>query len=281
MKTLTASISLIALAVTGLSTPAVAQTAKNQAPKTETMKKNALDAPAGMREVKTTARDYWGDWGIDLAQMDKSVKPGNDFYEYVNGTWLKNFQIPADRARYGSFSLLAEKSEQRVRNIIDGLAAEKPDISTLNGKVAAYYSAYMDTAAINAAGIGPVQPQLTVINAIETRSDLAKVFGETGFSSPFGGYVDIDSKEPDKYTFYMTQSGLGLPDRDYYLKDTEKNLEIRAAYKKYLAFLLGKAGYSDATAAADSVYALEEDNSQAALGPRRRAQPRPHVQQGR
>ena len=252
MKTLTASISLIALAATSFAAPAFAQA------EAASTTQPAAQADTRSREVKTTARDYWGDWGIDLSEMDKTVDPGNDFYEYVNGKWLQNFQIPADRARYGSFSLLAEKSEQRVRNIIDDLAAEKPDVATLNGKIAAYYNTYMDVDAINAAGLAPVQPQLAVIKNISSRDDLAKVFASTGFSSPFGGYVDIDSKEPDKYTFYMSQSGLGLPDRDYYLVDSEKNLEIRAAYKKYLAFLLGKAGYSDADTAADSVYALEE-----------------------
>ncbi len=226
-----------------------------------TMSAAAAAQPAedtNTREVVTTAKDYWGDWGIDLTQIDKNVDPGDDFYEYVNGEWLKNFEIPADRARYGSFSLLAEKSEQRVRYIIEDLAAEKPDANTLPGKIAAYYNAYMDVNAINAAGLSPVSGMMDEIYAAKTREDLARLFGQPGFSSPFGGYVDIDSKQPDKYTFYITQSGLGMPDRDYYLKDTEKNLEIRAAYKEYLAFLLGKAGYADPTASAEAVYSLEK-----------------------
>ncbi len=245
MKIFTITASALALSVTGLSAPALANT-DDAATETQT------------REVKTTARDYWGDWGIDLSQMDTSVKPGDDFYAFVNGTWLKEFEIPADRARYGSFTLLAEKSEQRVRNIIEGLAAAQPDPSTLEGKVAAYYNAYMDVDAINAAGLAPIQGHMDKIDAATTRADLARLFASPGFASPFGGFVDIDSKETDKYIFYITQAGLGLPDRDYYLKDTEKNVEIRAAYKEYLAFLLGKAGYADTAAAAEAVYSLEK-----------------------
>ncbi|WP_164115802.1 M13 family metallopeptidase [Sphingorhabdus sp. Alg239-R122] len=244
MKLFTITASALALSAAGMSTAAYANT-------------NESETATETREVKTTARDYWGDWGIDLGQMDASVKPGDDFYAFVNGKWLNEFEIPADRSRYGSFTLLAEKSEQRVRNIIEGLAAAKPASSTLEGKVAAYYNAYMDVDAINAAGLAPVQGHLGKIYAASSREDLAKLFASPGFASPFGGFVDIDSKQTDQYAFYITQAGLGLPDRDYYLKDTEKNLEIRKAYKEYLTFLLGKAGYEDPAAAAESVYGLE------------------------
>ena len=240
---LTRTIALSALAV-ALSTPALA---KDSA---------AADTASSEADI-TTARDYWGDWGINTDYVNPAVKPGDDFYAYVNGKWLDSFQLPADRARYSSFTLLSEKSEHRVRSIIEELAAEKPDPTTLKGKVAAYYNAYLDTDAINAAGLAPAQPYLEPIYAANSMEDIARLFGTPGYSSPFGGYVDVDSKKTDQYGVYMTQSGLGLPDRDYYLVDTENNLKIRQAYKDYLAFLLGKLGYQDPEAAAKSVFALE------------------------
>ncbi len=209
------------------------------------------------REVVTVSRDDWGDFGLDLASMNDAVTPGDDFFSYVNGTWFDQFEIPADRTSYSSFSLLHEKSEQRVRFIIDDLAGAKPDPATLEGKVAAFYNAYLDTDAIEAAGMTPAQPYLDKVAAVSTRADLAKLFATPGYTSPVAGWVDVDSKDTDNYIYYMTQGGLGLPDRDMYLEDSEKNLEYRKAYKAYLALLLGKAGYPDAAVWAERVYDLE------------------------
>ena len=208
-------------------------------------------------DIVTATPDQWGDWGIDLTTQDLSVAPGDNFYRFMNGTWLNEFEMPADRSRYGSFSLLAEKSEQRVRGIIENLARAAPSPDTLEGKVAAIYNAYMDTDAIEAAGLAPVEPMLAKVAAIETREDLAAVFAETGFSAPIGGWVDIDSKQTDQYIFYVTQAGLGMGDRDYYLKDTEKNLEYREAYTAMLTSLLTEAGYDDPAAGAEAIYGLE------------------------
>lgn len=215
------------------------------------------------RKVVTTSRDDWGSFGIDQASMDTNVHPGEDFYKYVNGTWLEEFEIPADRTRYGAFTLLREKSEQRVKFIIDDLAEAKPDAATLEGKVAAYYNAFMDTDAIEAAGLTHAQPYLDRIAGIETREDLADVFAANGFSAPIGGWVDVDSKNTEAYTFYLNQGGLGMGDRDYYLVDSDRNLELRAAYKTMLTSLLSTAGYAEAEAAADSVIALETELAKA------------------
>ena len=207
--------------------------------------------------LELSAADYWGDWGVDLTLRDETVDPGDDFYTYANGKWLDSFVIPSDRTRDGAFTLLAEKSEQRVLNIIQELAEAEPDPSTLEGKVASVYNAYMDTSGIEAAGLAPATPYLSKIEGLSSREDLAKLFAATGYSSPIAGWVDVDSKQTDQYIFYVTQSGLGIGDRDYYLTDSEKNLEIRAAYKTMLATLLTEAGYDDPEAAADRVIALE------------------------
>lgn len=262
MNKLLGAASVLALALSSaVAAPAMAQTTANplSAPPQDTL----IDAEESAEDgVQTTARDYWGEWGVDTSLVKDSVNPGDDFYAYVNGKWLDSFEIPADRSRYGGFTILAEKSEQRVKKIIDELAAAQPDPATLEGKIAAYYNAFMDVEAINAAGLAPVQQHMDVIMGIQTRADLANAFATVGLSSPMTGWVDVDSKKTDEYIFYVTQSGLGLPDRSYYLEDSEKNLETRAGYKNYLSFLLGKAGYEDPDAAAEAVYALERQIAQ-------------------
>ncbi|MEQ9314621.1 MAG: M13 family metallopeptidase, partial [Henriciella sp.] len=222
-----------------------------------------VEPPAEEREVVTVSRDDWGDFGIDLASMNTNVRPGDDFFAYVNGAWYDEFEIPADRTNYSSFTLLREKSEQRVKFIIDDLAEAEPDPATLEGKIAAYYNAYLDTDAIEAAGVTPAQPYLDKIAAVSTREDLARIFATPGYSSPVAGWVDVDSKDTENYIFYITQGGLGLPDRDMYLDDTEKHLEYRAAYMDFLALLLEEAGYPDPGQWAEAVYDLEHKIAEA------------------
>ncbi|HIG20981.1 MAG TPA: M13 family peptidase [Henriciella marina] len=218
---------------------------------------------ASQRVVETTSPDYWGSWGIDTGHMDSEVRPGDNFFMHVSGNWFDEFELPADKTRYGAFDLLREKSEQQTRFIIEDLAAEEPPIDTAEGKVAAFYNAYMATDAIEAAGMAPAQPYLDQIAAIDSREALAGVFMSPGFSSPINGFVWVDDKNPDDYIFQMSMGGLGLPDREYYLKDDEKSVEIRAKYEELLTFLLGKAGYDDAAAKAADVLALETQLAQA------------------
>ena len=223
----------------------------------------STDAAKEERVVETASRDDWGEFGLDLYSMDTSVEAGDDFFRHVNGTWYDEFEMPADRTRYGSFSLLREKSEQRVKFIIDDLAETKPDPATLEGKVAAYYNAFVDTDAIETAGLAPAQPYLDQISAIESIDDLAATMASIGFSSPIAGFVDVDSKDTENYIFYVTQAGLGLPDRDMYLTDDGKNVETREGYLTYLTFLLEQAGYEDGAEAAGRVLALETEIAKA------------------
>lgn len=220
-------------------------------------------AAASQGVVETTSPDYWGSWGIDTGLMDSEVRPGDNFFMHVSGDWFDEFELPADKTRYGAFDLLREKSEQQTRFIIEDLAAEEPPIDTAEGKVAAFYNAYMATDAIEAAGMTQAQPYLDKIAAIDSRESLANVFMSPGFSSPINGFVWVDDKNPDDYIFQMSMGGLGLPDREYYLKDDEKSVEIRAKYEELLTFLLGKAGYEDAAAKAADVLALETRLAQA------------------
>ncbi len=216
-----------------------------------------------VRVAKPTSRDDWGEFGLDLASVDATVHPGDNFFKHVNGTWLNEFEMPADRTRYGSFTLLREKSEQRVKFIIDDLAAEKPDAATLEGKIASLYNAFMDETEIEAAGLAPVQPYLDTIAAMETREDLARVFAKVGYASPVGGGVSIDAKDTEQHIFYMSQSGLALGDRSYYLSDDEKNQEVRDGYVEFLTIMLDEAGYDDPADGAARVLALETEIAKA------------------
>jgi putative endopeptidase len=158
---------------------------------------------------------------------------------------------------------LADKSEARVKKIIEELAARAPDADTLEGKVATFYTAYLDSDGIEKRGLAPVQSYLKQIQEIENRTDLAQAFGTLGFASPLGGWVDIDSKDTENYIFYITQSGLGLPDRDIYLSDDGENEVTREGYLKYLTVLLAAAGYAEPDIIAARVLALETDIARA------------------
>ena len=247
---LLASAAALALAACG---------AQNTSQTTETGEQTA----ATERVVETSSRDDWGAFGLDLYSIKADVHPGDDFFNHVNGTWYDEFEIPSDQTRYGSFTLLREKSEQRVKFIIDDLAAAKPDPATLEGKVAAFYNAFVDTDAIEAAGMAPVQPYLDQIDAIETKEDLARAFATVGFSSPIGGGVSIDAKKTDENIFYIFQSGLGLGDRSYYIVDDEKNQEIRDGYIAFLTTVLEAAGSVDPADGAARILALETQIAEA------------------
>ena len=214
-------------------------------------------APAVSRQVETTSPDFWGEWGVDLSAMNRDVAPGDDFFRYVNGTWYDEFELPADKVRYGAFDLLREKSEQQIRFIIEDLAQETPPLDTPAGKVAAMYNAFLDTEAIETAGLTPLQPHFDRIDAIDSREALAEAFGTVGFASPIGTYVGTDDKDPETYILHLYISGLGLPDREYYLKDDATSEDIRAAYVDYLLTLLEAAGEADPDATAANILALE------------------------
>lgn len=230
----------------------------------------AADAPeaapeTGPRKYPTpeglllSAPDSWGDWGVDMTAFKPGIRPGDDFNTYVNGTWIETIEIPPDRSRYGNFDLLREKSEQRVRLIIEDLARQEPAIDTAEGKIGAYYTAFLDMDAINAAGLAPAKPYFDQIDAIASIEDLTRLTATIGFASPISGFVFVDDKDPDTYIFQMGLAGLGLPDRDYYLKTDEKSAEQRAKYVELLTTLLGKAGYADPASAAADVMAFETE----------------------
>jgi putative endopeptidase len=197
-------------------------------------------------------------WGLDLAARDPSVRPGDDFFRYADGRWLDTHQIPADRTRWGSFEELAELSEQRVHDIIESLPKDAPEGSNAQ-KVSDYYRSYLDTAAIEAQGLTPARAGLETIAAAKTRKDLIRIMGrpDLGLGLPLRLSITTDQKDPDRYMVTIQQSGLGLPDRDYYLKDDAVYSALRSKYATHIEHMLTLAGVAAAGAAAQSILELE------------------------
>jgi len=199
--------------------------------------------------------------GIDLTALDPAVRPQDDLYAHVNGRWVAEHEIPADRAVDGSFRALHDQAEEQVRDIIveAGAAAEATGVQA---QIGALYASFMDTDAVEAAGVEPLRPDLDAIEQATTREALTEVLGtlqRTGAAGGTGFWVDNDAKDPERYVVYLYQAGLGLPDESYY-RD-EQYASVLAAYQPHVARMLRLGGWSadDAAAqdAAARVVALE------------------------
>ncbi|HEX8936916.1 MAG TPA: M13 family metallopeptidase [Sphingomicrobium sp.] len=202
------------------------------------------------------AKPAYGDWGYDSAAMDSSVKPGDDFWAYVNGTWDRKTRIAADRASAGPFVTLSDGAEKDVRQIVEQLGGEA-NRDHLGQQVGDFYSSFLDTAAIEAAGTEPLKPYLAQINAAKTRAQLLSLFVKPGFASPIDLGLDADFKNPNKYSAFAGQARLGMPSREYYLDDSAKMKAHRAAYRDYIVTIEKLAGLPGGEAAADRIIALE------------------------
>ncbi|HEX4106429.1 MAG TPA: M13 family metallopeptidase [Rhizomicrobium sp.] len=205
-------------------------------------------------------KPQFGQFGVDLSAMDKSVKPGDNFFLYTNGNWLKTAVIPPDRSQTGSFQDLQILSETRMRAIVDDLE-KKPyaQLTPEEKKLRDLYDAFEDTAAIEADGLKPVQKDLNYLAGLRTKEDVARAMASVplGTESIYDIGIGVDDKNPDNYSLNLNQSGLGLPDRDYYLKDDKALVETRTQYRQYLADMMKLAGMDDADARADRILALE------------------------
>ncbi|HEY6403219.1 MAG TPA: M13 family metallopeptidase [Blastocatellia bacterium] len=199
----------------------------------------------------------FGTFGVDTAQMDSSVKPGDDFFKYVNGKWLSTFKIPADKARYGVFDALVDKSESDVHALLDELAKTQPAPGSVQKKVMDFYNSWMDQSAIEKRGVEPLKADLDAIGKAKTKADIVKLMGNLDYSGPAGLYIFPDPADPTKYTVGVTQSGLGMPNRDYYLNKGEHFDTYRSAYKTYVTKIFELAGDGNPSASADAVIALE------------------------
>ncbi|MFM5931168.1 MAG: M13 family metallopeptidase, partial [Novosphingobium sp.] len=201
--------------------------------------------------------DGWGAAGIQTWYNDPAIKPGDDFNRFVNGKWLDTAEIPADRTSTGGFVVLRDLSETRMKAIMDELVASNPAPGTDAARVVAAYTAFVDTDAIEARGLAPLQPHLDRIKAVNSVAALIDLFGEPGVPAPINVGVGVDAKQSDSYALYARQGGLGLPDRDMYLLDNPRFRQFQSEYKKYMTFIFTELGYGDPAKTAEDVYALE------------------------
>ncbi|HVV33692.1 MAG TPA: M13 family metallopeptidase [Vitreimonas sp.] len=200
-----------------------------------------------------------GAWGVDLNNRDMSVKPGDDFFKYANGTWLKNTQIPADRTRWGAFDMLRDKSDRDTRAIIVEVSQSGGAPGSAAQKVGDYYNAYLNQDAIDALALAPIQPELDRIKALQNHEQVIRLIGDPAVSTnaPIAIYISLDERNPDRYIPIMTHAGLGLPEREYYRRTDGQFPQIRQQYEAHVARMLGLVNQTDTAAKAHRIMALE------------------------
>jgi putative endopeptidase len=216
-------------------------------------------ASVGMADTNQPGAPRFGSFGIDLAAMDPSVKPGNDFFRYVDGRWLATEKIPADRTTWGSFAILREQADSDVKAIIETAAAADAPKGTNGQKIGDYYKAFLDTGKIDQLGLAPAKAGLAAIAGIKTHEQAAALIATPGMplDGPIGYGISLDEKNPDRYIVEIGQSGLSLPDREYYLKADPQFADIRAKFLVHVEKMLALAGHKDAKAEAAQILALE------------------------
>ncbi len=208
--------------------------------------------------------------GLDLSGMDRSVKPGEDFFEYANGTWIQRTEIPADRSSYGSDAILTDLTDRRVAELIQAAARGTAPAGSELRMIGDYYASFMDTAAVERARLTPLEPTLDSIAAIRDRKDLARVLGSelradvdvlnaTNYYAEqlFGLWVAQDLNDPSHYSPFLLQGGLGMPDRSYYVDSSASMGALRDQYQKHVAAMLGLAHVAGAAAKAAAIVQLE------------------------
>jgi endothelin-converting enzyme len=199
--------------------------------------------------------------GLDLSNIDKSVKPQDDLYVYMNGKWLENTEIPADKSNYGTFTELYDQSQIDLKAIIEESAYSKnKEDGSDEQKVGDFYLSFMDSNLVEKLGLDPLKEDLAMIDAVKSKKDLAKLLGyfeKIGVQKQFGLYVNQDLKQSDQYIVYLTQSGLGLPDRDYYFNKDQKFEDIRKKYISFITEMFNLAGIEDGQKRAERIMKIE------------------------
>ena len=200
-----------------------------------------------------------GSFGIDLGAMDKSVKPGDDFYRYVNGHWLATEKIPADQSTWSSFDILQVQAEVDVKAIIETAAAAHAAAGTNEQKIGDFYSAFLDRTKIDRLGLTPARGGLDAIATLKTHEQVAALIADPRFplDGPIAYGITLDQKNPDRYIVGIGQSGLSLPDREYYLKTDAQFVDIRAKFLAHVEKMLILAGHTDAKREAKLILDLE------------------------
>jgi len=213
----------------------------------------------------TSTSTKYGSWGFDAAGADMTTKPGDNFFRYANGTWLDRTPIPSDKPAVSLRLQITDLTEQRLHSIMESAAAHATDQpATLQDKVGAFYQSFMDDTRVEALGAKPIAPALDAVRQASTRDAQAALMGHSNAAfdgSLFDVGIDVDLKDPKRYAVYIGQAGLGLPDRDYYLKP--EFAKQKAAYQAYVGTLLKLSGWPHPEAAANDVVAFETAIAQA------------------
>ena len=204
---------------------------------------------------------HYGSWGLDLTAADPSIRPGDDFFLAINGGWLKQTEIPPDKSRVSLRALMSDLTEQRLRGLLEAAAEEAGHApGDIKGKVGAFYKAFMNENAVEAQGAAPVAPMLAAIRAATTREALAAIMGRSPFDFA-GAFFAIaiyeDPRDPTHYSVFLNQGGLGLPDRDYYLRGEPRFAEVKVAYHGYVEKMLALVGWPDPAGNAGRIVAME------------------------
>ena len=201
----------------------------------------------------------YGTWGFDLAGMDSQTKPGDDFFRYANGAWIDKTQIPSDKPAYSLRLAMTDLTEQRLKDLLEAAGAKSADNpSTLEEKAGAFYRSFMDEARVEELGAKAIDPELNDLKNAKTRDDFAALMGRTTTDfefSLFNPIIDVDLKDPKKYAFYLGQAGIGLPDRDYYLKPDFTGQ--KTAYQNYVTTILKLLNWADPDKTAKEIVDFE------------------------
>ncbi len=203
----------------------------------------------------------FGRFGLDLLSIDRSIRPGDDFYRYAEGRWLESAKIPPDRKSWGVFDELADRSAQDVMTILESAGTESPPLGTNGQKMADYYAAHLDTARIDRLGLTPARPWMDAIASLSSHAQVAALVARPGvaLNSPIRLGITLDEKNPDRYLVRLSQSGLSLPDRDYYLRLEPQFVEIRGKFQLHVERMLTLVGQRDARREAAQILKLETE----------------------
>jgi predicted metalloendopeptidase len=199
--------------------------------------------------------------GLDLGGFDRNVRPQDDFFAFVNGEWVAKTTIPPDKTSWGSFVQLADRSRQQLHELVEDLLKHKQAPGSNAALVAALYRSYLDEATVEKLGLQPLRGQLDALAGLETAEELAGAFADSvakGGFSPISCFVTTDQKDSNRYALYLSQSGIGLPDKDYFFNEGPQFERIREEYGKYLARLFELAGMEWPRRRAEAVYALQK-----------------------
>src|SRR6267378_6691214 len=216
-------------------------------------------ASAGLR-ASSNAADQPGSWGFETANLDKACKPCDDFYQFAMGGWMKSNPIPAEYSTYGSFTRLADQNQKNLRQLLEDAAKTKAAPGSNEQKIGDFYAGCMDTAAIDAAGTKPIEPELSRIANIKNILDLqaeAARLQSMGVGALFRFTSRQDLKDSAVVIGGASQGGLGLPEREYYLKTDEKSQQLRDAYGRHVANMLALLGDPAAKSAAEAAVVLK------------------------